>query len=136
MLRARRVSLFSRDVDIRLSSAAVDILFEKASVLSEGQIEDNRFDGSTMITFDCARASHLVSDICDAATVRRVGELVGGDERVRERARRLGASEAERLAGTRLAATQIEIRVRATGSHLHIDVDVEGKPVPEKTRTP
>jgi hypothetical protein len=127
MLYARRVSLFQRDLEISLSSAAVDILFDKASVLSEGQVEDGGFYGSTMITFDCARASHLVSDACDATTVRRVSELVATDERVRDRARRLGASEAERLAGGRLDRPQIDIRVRANGNHLHIDVDVEAR---------
>jgi hypothetical protein len=142
ILSARRVSLFQRDVEIRLSSAAVDILFDNASVLSEGQVEGERFCGSTMITFDSARASHLVSDTCDAATVRRVSELVATDERIRDRARRLGAGEAERLAGGTLRNAQIDIQVRANGSHLHIDVDVEATPAQaagpgaNKTRTP
>ena len=125
MAAARRVSLFQRDVRICLSSAAVEILFDRASVLSEGALDGDGYFGSTMITFDCARAAHLVSDSCDPATVRRVRDLVGGDERVRERARTLGTHEAERLAGAMLLQSQVDMRVRANGNHLHIDLDIE-----------
>jgi len=127
MVTARRVSLFQRDVAVSLSSAAIDILFEKASVLSEGQVESSGYFGSTMITFDCARASDLISDACNPATVKRVGDLLGADERVRHRARSLGSAEADRLAGTRLFRAHVDMRVRASGNHLHIDLDVEGK---------
>lgn len=127
MASARRVSLFSRDVQLSLSSAAIEILFRKASVLSEGQVEDAGYFGSTMITFDCARAADLISDACNPATVKRVSELLGADERVRARARKLGANEAARLAGGALQRAHVDMRVRANGNHLHIDLDVEGK---------
>jgi hypothetical protein len=127
MASARRVSLFEREVRVRLSSAAVEILFERASILSEGQQEDGGYYGSTMITVDCARAAHLVSDSCDAAVVKRVRDLCAADERIRERARAVGVGEAERLAGTELAEPQVDVRVRASGAHLHIDVDVEAQ---------
>src|SRR5215216_2762553 len=67
---ARRVSLFDRRVEIRLAPAAYDILFDVAAVLSEGQVEDDRFVGSTMVTVDLDRAASRISDECDAATVR------------------------------------------------------------------
>lgn len=125
MAMVRRVSLFEREIRVGLSSAAVEILFDLASVLSEGQREGNGFSGSAMITVDLARAVAQVSDACDAATVKRLGELVGGDPRVRERARRVALVEAEKLAGAPLASPAIELRVRTSGRHLHIDVDVE-----------
>ncbi|HTM22318.1 MAG TPA: hypothetical protein VL172_17480 [Kofleriaceae bacterium] len=125
MRSARRVSLFEREIRIRLSAAAIDILFELAAVLSEGQVDGDHYFGSTMITFDLGRAGGLVSDECDEATARRVAELLGGDDRVLARARALGAREAARLAGVPLQPPQIDISARRTGRHLHLDLDIE-----------
>ena len=125
MAAARRASLFDREVRVRLSSAAVEILFERASILSEGQVEGGGYYGSTMITMDCARASHLVSEECDASLADQVADLAGTDERVRERARDIAYREARRLATVELYETQIDVRVRASGTHIHFDLDVE-----------
>lgn len=125
MARAGRVSLFRREIHVGLSSAAVEILFGRASLLSEGQLEEDGYFGSTMITIDCARIGDVVSDSLKSSTFERVAELLAGDEAVRERARQLGAEEAERLAGENLIEPQIDVRVRQSGSHLHIDLDVE-----------
>ncbi len=127
MARARRVSLFERQVRVGLSTAAIDILFDIAALLSEGQLERGQYFGSTMITIDLHRASALVSEACDVATARRVGELVADDERVRARARDLGLAEAERHAGCRLQTPRIDVRLRCTGSHLHLDLDIDAK---------
>ena len=94
MAAVRRVSLFEREIRVGLSSAAIEILFDLAQVLSEGAREPDGYYGSTMITIELARAAALVSDPCDASTVRRLADLVGGDPRVRERARALAAAEA------------------------------------------
>lgn len=125
MAMARRVSLFEREIRVGLSSAAVEILFQLASILSEGAREDGGYFGSTMITIDLGRAAQLVSDPCDATTVRRVADLIGTDPRVRERARAVAGAEADRLAGAPLGRAQIDLRIRTSGHHLHIDVDVE-----------
>jgi hypothetical protein len=125
MAAARRVSLFEREIRVGLSSAAVEILFQLASILSEGAHEEGGYFGSTMITIDLARAAQLVSDPCDAGTVRRVADLLTADPRVRERARAVAAAEADRLSGGALGRAQIDLRVRTSGHHLHIDVDVE-----------
>ena len=125
MAAARRVSLFEREIRVRLSSAAIEILFDLAAVLSEGQLEDDGYYGSTMITIDLARATAAVRDDCDAATARRVTDLLADDARVTERARALALAEAEARAGCALASGQVDIRVRSTGAHVHIDVDVE-----------
>ena len=60
-------------------------------------------------------------------TVKRVCALLGSDERVRIRAKRLATTEAERLAGTKLRSAHVDMNARANGNHLHIDLDVEGK---------
>ncbi len=127
MAAVRRVSLFEREIRVGLSSAAIEILFDLASVLSEGAREPDGYFGSTMITVELARATALVSDPCDASTVRRVAELVATDPRVRERARALAAAEADRLAGSALRRAQFDVRVRESGRHLHIDVELEAR---------
>ncbi|HUH04029.1 MAG TPA: hypothetical protein VML75_18660, partial [Kofleriaceae bacterium] len=76
---ARRVSLFEREIRIKLSSAAIEILFDAASHLSEGQVEHGGFFGSVMVTIDLARAARLMSDPCDDAAARRVADLIGTD---------------------------------------------------------
>ncbi|HTE54521.1 MAG TPA: hypothetical protein VK698_26895 [Kofleriaceae bacterium] len=127
MAAVRRVSLFEREIRVGLSSAAIEILFDLASVLSEGAREPDGYYGSTMITIELARAASLVSDPCDARTVRRLADLVAGDARVRDRARALAAAEAERLAGQPLGGAQYDLRVRESGRHLHIDVELEAR---------
>ena len=125
MSRVRRVSLFSREIRVFLSSAAIDILLQAASVLSEGQFEDDRYYGSTMVTIDVARASDLVSDACDVTTAERVADLLETDDAFLRRARRIAGAEARRLAGRALAGLQIDMRVRRSGNHLNVDMDVE-----------
>jgi len=133
MATARRVSLFDRRVEVRLAPAAHEILFGAAEVLSEGQVEGDRFVGSTMVTIDLARAASQISDGCDVATARRIAELLPADERARERARGLAVAEARRCAGA-LDAPQVDLRVRATGRQLHIDLDLEAGLDPEARR--
>ena len=126
MARARRVSLFEREVSVRLSPAAIEVLFDVAAVLSEGQADGARYFGSTMLTIDLSRATPHVSDDCDIATVRRVAELAATDDRVRRCARGVAAAQAARFAGEHLRDPQIDFRVRRTGRQLHLDLDVEG----------
>jgi len=133
MASVERVSLFCRHIHVGLSSAAVDILFDRAAVLSEGDIEGERYYGSTMVTLDLERAASLVTDRCDAATVDRLRSMLIKDVRVLDRARLLGAAEAERCANTALEEAQVDLRVTSTGCHLHLDLDVEAK-VPRKSK--
>ena len=125
MVSARRVSLFEREIRIRLSQSAIEILFDLGATLSEGQLEDDGYFGSTMITIDLARAGALVSDACDAATARRVTDLIASDDRVRARARAVAIAEAEARARCTLRSPQVDQCVRSTGAHIHIDLDIE-----------
>jgi hypothetical protein len=123
---ARRVSLFEREIRIKLSSAAIEILLDAAEVLSEGQPQGDRWFGSTMITVDLSRLADAVREECDAASALRVAELVAADPRIRARARTIAAAEAEAQAGGRLARVAVDLRARAVGALVHIDLDVEG----------
>ncbi|MCA9679251.1 MAG: hypothetical protein H6709_15565 [Kofleriaceae bacterium] len=125
MASARRVSLFEREVKVSLSPAALEVLFDHADVLSEGQVEAGRYFGSTMMTIDLARAQPRISEECDAGCARRVVELMPGDDQVRERARAIAVAEATRTAGA-LTAPAIDLHVRRDGARLRLDLDVEG----------
>lgn len=128
MARATQVSLFHREIQTSLSSAAVEILLGQAQVLSEGQIDCGLFGGSIMITIDCSDAGTWVSDPCDSTTVRQLADLLLADDRFRASARGLGLREAQRLAGEPLGQAQVEMRLRISGTNLHLDLDIEATP--------
>jgi hypothetical protein len=135
----RRVALFEREVRYRLSASAVEILFETAEVLSEGERRDGGYFGSTMITFDLGRLGTVVRESCDAASARHVAELAVADQRVRARARALAAADAALRAGAGLADVDTEFRARAVGTRIHFDIDVEAavaKATPAATEAP
>lgn len=130
MARAARVTLFEREIRERLSIAAVEILLDRARVLSEGQRSSSptarrAWFGSTMITIDVADLGDVVRERCDARSAARVAELIAGDARVTRRVQKLAEREAQRLAGGPLRVRPSEVRVRAQGTLVHLDVDVE-----------
>jgi hypothetical protein len=124
---ARRVSLYEREIRIHLGTAAIEVLFAVAEVLSEGQRDGRRYFGSTMITIDLGRARALVRDACDAADAQRVAALLEKDARVQARARALAAEAAAKGAGAALSRLDAELHVGTEGSCVHIDLDVEGE---------
>src|SRR6185436_19690174 len=127
MAAARKVALFDREIHTTLSQAAIEILFETADMLSEGERRGDGYFGSTMITLDLTRVAALVREDCDAASARRVAELAMADKRVRERAKVLAAADAAERAGTLLVRVDCELRARAVGTRIHLDVDVEAE---------
>jgi hypothetical protein len=128
MARATRVSLFDREVRVRLAPVAVDVLLAEPRLLSEGQLEPDRYIGSTMLSIDLARTADRIAEPPDAATARRVAELLPDDERARARARKIAIREAARAAGAApLEPPQVDLRVRAAGAVVHLDLDVEAR---------
>jgi hypothetical protein len=125
MAMARRVSLFEREVAIRLAPVAVELLHGAAHVLTEGELTGARYAGSTMLTVDLARTRDQISDPIDASTAQRVAVLYASDERCRDHARRIAAKEARRIAGCELATQQIDIESAGRGPALHICLNVE-----------
>jgi hypothetical protein len=129
MASTRRISLLEREVKTRLARAGLDVLFDRAAVLTESQREGAAYVGSTMLSIDLASLSGLVSDECDAALARLVTELLADDERARERARRVALAEAERRAG-RLDEPAVDLHVHRDGTIVHLDLDVESRRKP------
>ena len=124
---ARRVSLFEREVAVRLAPAAIDLLHGAARMLTEGGIHGDVYAGSTMLTVDLARTIDRISDPPDASTAQRVAFLYAADERCREHARRIAIIEARRTAGCDLTTPQIDVESRANGKELYLSLNVEAR---------
>jgi hypothetical protein len=130
MARVVRVTLFEREVREKLSVAAIEILVERARILSEGKrsaapTAKARYFGSTMLTVDVAMLGELVREPCDARAAARVAELIRDDARVTKRVQKIATREAERLAGGPVRVRAGDVRVRAQGTFVYLDVDVE-----------
>jgi hypothetical protein len=125
MAMTRRVSLFEREVAVRLAPVALELLHGAARVLTEGELDGDAYAGSTMLTIDLARTRDRVSDPPDASTAQRVALLYAGDERCRDHARRIAAKEARRIAGCELSVPSVDVESRARGPELHLCLNVE-----------
>jgi hypothetical protein len=127
MAMTRRVSLFERQVQVRLAPLAIELLHDAARVLSEGELSGNVYAGSTMLTVDLARTSERVSDPPDASTAHKVAVLYAADERCRGHARRIALAEALKTAGCDLTAPHIDVESRARGAEVHLSLNVEAQ---------
>ena len=127
MAMTRKVSLFEREVHVRLAPAAVDLLHTAARVLSEGELSGNAYAGSTMLTVDLTRTASLVSDPPDATTAQRIGVLYAADERCRSHARRIAVTEAVRTAGVDLTQPHVDLESRSRGAEVHLSLNVEAQ---------
>jgi hypothetical protein len=127
MAMTRRVSLFERQVHVRLAPAAVDLLHDAARVLTEGELTDNVYAGSTMLTIDLARTSERVSDPPDSSTAQKIALLYAADERCRGHAKRIALAEARTTAGCDLTAPHIDVESRSHGAELHLSLNVEAQ---------
>ena len=124
---ARRVSLFEREVTIRLAPVALELLHGAARVLTEGELSGDDYAGSTMLTIDLGRTADRVSDPPDATTAQRAALLYGDDDRCRDHARRIAVKEARRIAGCDLANPHVDLESRARGRELHLSLNVEAQ---------
>lgn len=127
MAMARRVSLFEREVRIRLAPVAIELIHDAARILSEGELIDDVYNGSTMMTIDLARTADRFSDPPSAATAQRAALLYAADERCRSEARRIALAEARRLAQCDFVAPLVDVESRARGPELHLSLNVEAE---------
>jgi hypothetical protein len=129
MARATRITLFEREVRERLSRAALDIVFARAELLSEGQRTvrggKNGYVGSTMLTIDLASLADVLRDPCDAGTAHRLATLMDADAALPARIHDIASREATRVAGGPLTDVRTQVVVRAQGAKVFIDIDVE-----------
>jgi hypothetical protein len=131
MAKTARVTLFEREIHERLSQPAIELLFERAQILSEGERVRglqglDTYYGSTMLTIDLAAATAWVREPCDAEAARRVAALMASDARVARCLSRIIEREARRLAGGTLEKLHTDVRLRTEGTLVYVDVDFEG----------
>lgn len=124
---ARRVSLFERQLILRLAPVAVEIIHDAARVLTEGELTGDFYAGSTMLTIDLARTQTRVSDPPDASTAQRVALLYAADDRCRDHARRIAVAEAHRMASCSLTTPLVDVESRARGQEVHLSLNVEAQ---------
>jgi hypothetical protein len=129
MARAIRIALFQREIRERLSPAALDLIFARVEVISEGQRalrggRDSYF-GSTMLTVDLPALASLLSDACDAGTARRLAALLESDAGVARRIQELVERETARVAGAVARQVGTHVAIRSQGAKVFVDVDVE-----------
>ena len=127
MALARRVSLFERQVTVRLAPVAVELLHGAAKILTEGEFAGDVYTGSTMLTVDLRRTSALISDSPDSTTAQRVAFLYASDERCRKNARGIAIGEARRSAGCELSIPHVDVESRAKGPEVHLSLNVEAQ---------
>ncbi|MDB4962343.1 MAG: hypothetical protein JWP01_2342 [Myxococcales bacterium] len=127
MAMARRVSLFEREVTVRLAPVAVELLHGAARLLTEGEMAGDVYTGSTMLTVDLAKTIAMISDSPDSTTAQRVAFLYAADERCRTHARRVALGEARRLAGCELSMPNVDVESRAKGPEIHLSINVEAQ---------
>jgi hypothetical protein len=125
MAMVRKVSLFERQVTVRLAPVALELLHGAARTLTEGELAGDGYAGSTMLTIDLARTADRVSDAPDAATAQRAAALYASDDRCREHARRIAVKEARRIAGCDLAGHCVDLESRSRGHELLLSLNVE-----------
>ena len=130
MARATRISLFEREVRERLSRAALDVVFARAELLSEGQRTARggreAYFGSTMLTLDLEALRDVLRDACDAGTAHHLVTLMEADPAIPRRIREIAEREARRIAAARLKDIRTQVSLRAQGAKVFVDVDVEG----------
>jgi hypothetical protein len=132
LARVQRIALFEREVRERLSRAALDLIIERAEVMSEGQRSTRAgqpiYFGSTMLTINLDTLAPLLREPCDAGTARRLATLLMDDAHANARIKQIATREAARIVGGRLHAVATEVKVSARGVRVFIDADVEGTP--------
>lgn len=127
MAMVRRISLFEREVSVRLAPVAIELIHGSARVLSEGELIGDFYAGSTMLTVDLARTADRISDPPDSSTALRVALLYAADERCRDHARRIAVSEARRTAGCDLSPPNVDLESRARGAEIHLSLNIEAQ---------
>jgi len=141
--RVRKVALIRREVREYLPSSTVEVLLSEGETVVEGGAEVGRDGASSrvfatmMITADLAALADRFRDRADAATARRVAELLEGHP---DLAPKLAARLQPRLPNLVGASSAkhwdiaVEPEVRAEGTSVMIDADIVAVPTDAEVR--
>jgi hypothetical protein len=129
LVQVRRIALFEREIREYLSQAALDVVFARMDVLSEGECSSGQagkvFVGSTMLTCDVAALADVFREPADEGTARHLGELLGKEKTLEARTQRIVRREVERITSQRPKAVRGQTGIRTQGTRVFLDIDVE-----------
>lgn len=125
--RVRRVPLIRREIREFLSPNALEILFDAADALVECGLDSDgtAVYATVMVTMDLARVAELIREPADAATAKRLADLLGRDRAVGERLGLLARPYLCEAAERSIPHERIEIEhtARSEGDRLLVDGD-------------
>jgi hypothetical protein len=129
MAVARKIPLIEREIREHLSQAALDAIFARAEVMSEGEAGKGpgklTFLGSTMLTIDVKDLADLMREPADEGTARRLAALLAKDSSLENRVEAVVRREVERIARVPPQAVRGDTQIRAQGTRVYLDIDVE-----------
>lgn len=124
--RARRILAWPRGTRGALTPGAIAELFRSAEVLTEGSLDEGRWFGSIMISFDLAALAQSCRDVEGPDDLDDLVRAIEGSVRVRVRAHRIACGEIYRRFPDRDVGTaQVFTRFRREGEALLLDIDLE-----------
>ncbi len=129
MVQVRRIALIEREVREHLSQAALDAVFARCEVLSEGEVSTGLgktvFLGSTMLTCDVMVLGEILREPADEGTALRMAALLVKDASLDARAQSIVRREVERITRGKPKSVRGETRIRVRGTRVCLDIDVE-----------
>lgn len=109
-----------------LSRDAEETLFASAERISEGEIRDASYFGSTMITISLATLGRRWRGRLSDEVLAELVHILEGSVRVRLRAMRLACADvAHRFPDVSLGTARVETQIVLAPGELHLDVDIE-----------
>ena len=129
MVQVRRIALIEREVREYLSQAALDAVFARCEVISEGEASTAQgktvFLGSTMLTFEVSLLGEIVREAADEGTARRMATLLVKEPSLDARTQTIVRREVERITHCKPKMVRGETRIRVRGTRVFLDIDVE-----------
>lgn len=138
MAAAKKIGLFGREIREWVSPPALEILLGAAERITEGSFDGppgprQAYLASIQLIVPLSACARYLSGPLDAASARRVAELLRSDTQAREILVELARGEAEQAAGCPLYELQVEIDASHRGETIFLGMDVEARVQPQRT---
>lgn len=126
--RVERVALVRHEVREVLAPSAIDLLFERAEAVVEGDLDSTgslSAFATVMLTIDLERVAPLIRERPDVATAERIAELLAGHPQVQRRLEALAFAHARDLFPDATLSLQLSLdfTTRAEDSRVLLDAD-------------
>ena len=129
MVQVRRIALIEREVREYLSQAALDAVFDRAEVISEGEASVAQgktvYLGSTMLTVEVSLLGEILREPADEDTAQHLAALLVKEPSLDARTQAIVRREVERIASSKPKSVRGETRIRVLGTRVFLDIDVE-----------